>query len=387
MRRLLNQLTHRPGPIALDIGLDSVKLLQLDTVGKAIHAVAAARWEIPLAAAADPAARRELVVQAVRDLLAGGSFRGRRVATCLRFDELVLRQVRMPNMPAADLEGAAQWEANERFGFVVKPELLHVEVAGEVHQSGEGRNEVLLIGAREETVEAHVALLAAMDLHPSWIDAEPACLFRSFERFLRRDADSATVTVLVEVGQSDTRVMISRGRQVKFLKWIEIGGRRLNRAVADQLHLDPSEAAQLRGRLMRQGSGGGPQAVEVVGGREVYDAMYDAVRPVLEELARELNLCLRYCAVTFRGGRAEAMTLLGGQAYDPCLRELIAESTNLPCVAGNPLQGVDLSRVNLGSDPRGPMSEWAVAAGLALRGLMEPAHRQEQAHEHSRLPA
>jgi type IV pilus assembly protein PilM len=384
---MLRALLHRPGPIALDIGHDGIRLLQLEAVGKAVSAVAAARWEFPAEASQDAAARRTLTVEAVRDLLANGHFRGRRVSTCLPFADLAVRQARMPVMSADELATAVQWEANERFGFAVSPELLHHVVAGEVHEGGEGRCEVLLIATREEVVEARVSLLDDMNLRPQCIDAEPACLFRAFERFLRRDADASVVSVLADIGQSGTRVIISRGRQVKFLKWIEIGGRRFDQAVADHLHLSLQDAHQLRARLMRQGWEGAATAAEAVGGTDVYNAMRDAVRPVLEELGKEVNLCLRYCAVTFRGGRASGVTLLGGQAYDPCLRDQMSEATNLACTCGRPLQGVDLSRVDLGTDMRGPMSEWAVAAGLALRGLFDATRRREVRHELNRLPA
>ncbi len=327
-------------------------------------------------------------MEAVRDLLVTRGFKGRRVMACVSSADMALRQVRLPAMPDEELAQAVRWEANERFGFPVSPEMLHHVVAGEVHQGGEGRQEVLLIATREEIVEQRVALLEAMGLRPHALDAEPACLFRCFERFLRRDADASTVTVLAEVGHGGTRVLISRGRQVKFIKCIDIGGQRLDQAVAAHLSLSEEDARQLRMRLMRQGWEGGAAAAEAVGGQQVYEAMHDAVRPILEELGRELNLCLRYCAVTFRGGHTDAVTVLGGQAYDPCLREQLAESTNLPCQAGKPLQGVDLSAVDLGSDARGPLSEWAVAAGLALRGLFDNSkHRQEDRRELNRLPA
>jgi type IV pilus assembly protein PilM len=384
---MLRTLLHRPGPIALDIGQDGIRMLQLEAVGKAMSAVAAARWEWPTGASTDPAVRRQMMIDAVREMLSAGHFHGRRVASCLPFADLALRQVRLPPMSDEELAKAVQWEANERFGFPVSPELLHHVVAGEVHQGGEGRCEVLLMATTEDVVEARVALLDAMGLRPTCIDAEPACLFRTQERFLRRDGDAGVVTVLAEVGQSGPRVLISRGRQVKLLKWIDIGGARLNQAVADHLHLSLEDARQLRVRLMRQGWEGPEVAATAVGGRDVYEAVHDAVRPVLEELGKEVNLCLRYCAVTFRGGRADSLMLLGGQAYDPCLREQLAEATNLPCTCGRPLQGVDLSRVDLGTDARGPMSEWAVAAGLALRDLFDKNSRREVRHELNRLPA
>lgn len=385
---MLRTLTHRPGPIGLDIGQHGIKMLQLDTVGKAISAVGAARYTFPAEAADDPALRRRLAVEAVTNMLVSGSFRGRRVVTCLRCNELSIKQVRMPRMSPTELQSAVVWEANERFDFHVDPDLLHYLVAGKVHEEGDARSEIILLGAREEVVDEHLKMLTEMGLYPVCLDAEPACLFRSFERFLRRQADTKTVTMLAEVGASGTRVLFGCGRQLKFIKAVPIGGRKLDEAVADALNLPYGQAAELRTRIMREGREGGQAAIQAAGGKDVYRAVHDAVRPIVGELVREINLCLRYCAVTFRGDRPKRVVLAGGEAYDPCLRELIDGQMNLPCELGLPLQGIDVSQVDLGGDHRGPSCEWVVAAGLALRALFTDSRSREKSkHGQHRLSA
>jgi len=384
---MIGSLIRKPTPIGLDIGRHSIKMLQFESVGQAISAVAAAKWRFPDTAGDDPAMRRRFAVDAVNEMLSAGRFRGRRVVSCLAGEDLAVKQIRLPQMSREDMESAVHWEAGERFGFKVQPDLLHHVVAGEIRKGSEVRNEVILIGARDETVENHVAMLAEMHLKPMSLDVEPASLFRAFERFCRRTGDAGKVTFLVDVGESATRVLLAQGTQVKFIKTINIGGRRFTDAVIRQLNLDGEGADQLRQQIMRQGRDGGEAAIEAAGGEKVYRAIYDAIRPVAQELAQEINLCLRYCAVTFRGVAAEQATLVGGEAYDPCVRELLDEYVNIPCRVGSPLHGIDLSRVDLGADHRGPLCEWSVAAGLALRYLVRPKRSRETSDERNRLSA
>jgi hypothetical protein len=47
--------------------------------------------------------------------------------------------------------------------------------------------------------------------------------------------------------------------------------------------------------------------------------VFDATRSTMEELGREIGLCLRYYSVTFRGQRPNKLRLLGGEAADPML--------------------------------------------------------------------
>lgn len=394
---MLGFLSHRTSPIGLDIGRDGIRMLQLAPVGSVLTAVASARWQFPDGAADDPVAKRRYTLSAVREMLASGGFRGRRVVTGLGGADLVIKQVRLPRMPERDLEAALRWEASERFGFKIEPDQLGCFVAGEVRQGPDVKDEIILLGARRETVDDHMSLLEELKLFPVAVDAEPIAIFRAFERFLRRKADADSVTVLLDVGAGATKVVIARGRHVSFVKTVDIGGRHFTQAVAQQLHMSPDEAAQTRQRLMQppedepatlgESAGiadGSPVRTDTA---QLTQVLYDAIRPLAEDLAREVSLCLRYHAVTFRGSKPDGVTLVGGESYDPNVVRLLQESLGVPCEPGNPLRGVELSRVDLGANRRGRLSEWALATGLALRNLPLSNRVREAGDEADRLSA
>jgi hypothetical protein len=86
----------------------------------------------------------------------------------------------------------------------------------------------------------------------------------------------------------------------------------------------------------------------------------------MEELGREISLCLRYYSVTFRGHRPTKLRLVGGEACDPQLQSLLNSALVIPVEIGRPLYSVNTSRMKP-SDRRGAMCEWALALGLSLR--------------------
>ena len=369
-------------PIALDIGAHSIKMLQFEESNGALVARASGQWQFP-AVVGDPEQRSEMIVQAVGEMLRGGDFKGRRSVSSLPSTEMDIRNVRLQKLPRQEMEKVMLWEARERFPFDVVPDRLKYLDAGQVRSGAEERSEIILLAASEKSIEDHLTMLSSAGLEPQHIYPEPLAVFRMAKRSLRRDADRDTVSVILDLGARATRVVVARGRQVVFIKVIDIGGRAFDEAVAAQLHLDLADAVELRARVMQEHA-------KLLGGNRKSDheepeesrsdvdwTIRDAVRGKVEELAREITLCLRYCSVTFRGLRPNTVLMAGGQIYDPAVTELLGENLGIECNLAQPMRGIDVSRIKPGMGRGTPMCEWAVATGLAMRDLDIAPHRKE----------
>ena len=383
-------------PIALDIGYDRIKTLQLSNSGDGIHVAAWGKWVFPVGGDADPQHRTAQAVSAVRDMLRNGGFHGRKVISSLSCRHLGIKNIRLPRMPANELSKAIKWEADERFNFEVTDDQLKYLQAGTVRQGTESRNEIIMLAIPEHIINAHLEMLGAMGLRAEHIDAEPVALFRCFERHLRRADDEQTASVIVDIGLSATRVVVARGRQILFLKNIPIAGKKFTEAVAGQLNISFEEAHDLRERCIHVESAppdgdsceGDDQQGQDSSRRNPVDwSIHDALRSEVEQLAREVALCLRYCAVTFRGLRPTQVTLCGGEAYDSVVTRMIGEQLGVPCEFGRPFKGIDLSGAEMGSDGHGDLSEWAVCVGLGTRMLRSSDRRQEEKNARNRLSA
>jgi len=227
-------------------------------------------------------------------------------------------------------------------------------------------------------------------LAPQHIDAEPVALFRVYERFLRRRSDDAAVTVAVDVGYACTRVVVSRGRDIVFIKPVDIGSSRFTDAVARHASLDAEEARDLRKRTSRQKIEGDLAPGEAAGDPErssVDWTIRDALRSEVEALSREVGLCLRYCSVTFRGLRPQEINLTGGEACDATFVEMFRKHLNMECHVGDPLRGIDSAGVDLGAQHGCVSADWAICGGLAVRTADPDEFVEEAENEQRRLSA
>ncbi len=380
----------RRWPIALDIGTDCVKMLQMQSAGGNMSVRASGHWQIPQGEPRAGEQWRKQVVRAVQEMLQRGNFSGKRVITALSSNDLMIKNVRLPIMSPAETDEAIHWEAKERFGCDFAPDQLHFLLAGQIRQGADSCQEVIIIASPGEVVEARLEMLSEMGLTPEYIDAEPQAMFRPFERRLRRRADENEISVVVDLGHSSTKVVVGRGRDIVLIKKIEIGGKDLAEAVAKQLGLTVEEAADLRLQIIGEHA----SSERVSEGEEMTTdpnstswTIIDAVRGKVEELGREVALCLRYCSVTFRGLRPRRVMLTGGQAYDPAVMKLLGEQLNIECRVARPMRGIDTSGADLAGDRRGMLAEWNLCAGLAFRSAQYERSVRKNDHERDRLSA
>jgi type IV pilus assembly protein PilM len=349
-------------PIGLDIGLDSIKMLQLDVTGdgdaRALSVVAAAKHLLPDEARKRPEHRAALAGETLRRMFAQQPFVGRRVVAALPREIVHVKNLRLPRMTIDELPAAVQTEARSLFPFDCNEACIQFLPAGEVRQGSELRQEVIVVAARQADVDDFVQQLHGSGVEVDSLDSGVTGMFRAFERFVRRSDDQQDVQVLLDIGARQSQVIIAKGREISFYKQVDIGGLHLLDAVSRKLGITIEEAKALRQRLLDAGAGARRDPVR--------QAVYDATRNVAEELGRELAMCLRYYLVTFRGQRPSRLRLVGGEAADPQLHAIFTAILSVPVEAARPLFSIDTSRMRA-IDRQGAMSQWALALGLSLR--------------------
>jgi type IV pilus assembly protein PilM len=266
-------------------------------------------------------------------------------------------------MEPGELDGAVHWEAQNKFPFDTATAVIQYQRAGQVHQGEEVLEEIIVFAVPRTEVESAIQLASDAGLSLVSLDAEPCTVFRGFERFLQRREDEGVASVMADVG-ARTQVVISRGRDIAFVKMIPIGGAVFNRAVAECLDLEPTEAEALRRRI-----GARVEAGEVDETDRAARAVADAIRPHLEDLADEIGLCLRYYGVTFRAPRPEKIQLTGGEAHNPTIPAALGARLDMPAEVADPFRRVRTDHLDPVLDRRGVRAEWATAFGLSLKGF------------------
>lgn len=373
------------GVVGIDFGARGAKLLQVREQAGKLHVVGAARVDTAWPpASGDPNAVDGAAVTAqLQAAFAAGGFAGRRCVVSLPRASVCIQSIRLPKMPDHELRQSAVWEASQRFGFDRNAMEVDFIRTGAALQSGETREEVIIVAASHAAIFARLEPVIAAGLRPIALDVGFAALVRAFSRQVRREADQTHVRAVVEIGFSGSTVLILRGDQIAFCKPINIGGEQFNQAVADHLQMDVRSAEDLRAaRIAAKLSGEKSQpalsADAVATAASGFDpatdrAVYEAVRPLMGDLVKEVSLCLRYYGVTFRGHPPEKIILTGGDGLEPRLNDMLNQTCKTPVgfddeteMLGNLVGEIQAS---LNRQP-GPAACWGAAIGLSLRGVM-----------------
>jgi type IV pilus assembly protein PilM len=342
---------QRVTPIGVDIGSRSVKLVQYSADHS--NLIAMARWDMPAdSEPASPEEQSRQLVDAIQRAREGREFKGKDVVICLNDRQLFLQNVRVPKGDAATIERLVQQEVAGRIPFpVAEAEIRYVEAA-DIRQGDQVMREVILMACHRPILEHILAMIDKAGLNPTAVDVEPFAVLRSYSTQFRRDEDRQIRSLIVHVGYASTLVMIAQADELLFVKYVELGGKLLDEGVARTLKMELHEAAALRRhngdrRSDRQDP-------------EIARSINEATRPVIDRLANELSMCIRYHSVTFRGQPLERLVLGGGEAT-PALLESLDKRLGLKGELSDPFRPYETTV------SRGRIGQWDVASGLALR--------------------
>ncbi len=366
LRALLSSKPHEGkspgGPIGFDLAQDRLNLVQFDAAaaGPTLRAAVSTPYPVP---------RDELTTQPsrlkalVREALREHAFRGRKVVSCLRPDEMRMLLVNYP--ASGDDTLAIASELRERLkGELATSVVDYMPIRND--NGDPARREALVVVAPRDKVLRHLDLLDAAGLEAASLDAGPAALARliSFVNALDTREKHPNV-LLINFGHVKSHVSVVWGRRLILDRGIEFGDRMLLDRLARVLTVSDDMAA----RMLEQTGFADPAESEVDG--ELARTLAEVLRPDFAALVAEINQTLVYTASRSRGRSIDRIYLLGSVGRYRGVDRLMQQVLQLPVevlnpfrpFGGHPVDGV-LARLQ-------PLAAMAMACGLGLRGMRE----------------
>ncbi|QDT45968.1 Competence protein A [Gimesia alba] len=342
-------------PIGLQLGPSSATLVQLTGPrhNRVVHAIAQEHFDIDEKCSLEE--RDAKIAAELRRILSDHHFKGRRVISCLGSQELFIQNVRLPQLPAEEIPKVVAWEAEERLPYpVADAEIRHLP-AGQVRQESNTKQEVILLACHNGILERHLNLLEQAGLTAVAIDVEPSATLRCFHD-ASDDVQSNSVSCYLNFGDAATTVIFADRQNVLFLKYIMQGSDHLDRAVADNLDLPLKEAIRLRKIVTNSPT--------LDASDELHRSVIDSIRTILESISTEVENCLRYYKVTFRGKKLDQLIVTGNES-SPWLIDFLSERLNTECKMGNPFEC--LKRWPTSTALLERPGRWTTAMGLAMK--------------------
>jgi type IV pilus assembly protein PilM len=394
-------------PIAIDFGASSIKMLQV-MPDDPPTLVAAAELEIPEAIRNDLNARMQFLGEQIPTLLRKLRFKGKRAMFSIPSLHTFVQHVQVPTSGALVGEEFIRTTLQAQTGYAASNLVIRTSEVAEIVRDGHARHETICFAVPKDVVMKHIDLLKRCKLEVVGVHTEQQAVAWAYEHLCRRREDAERDMLVVDIGWASTKAAISQGHSLLFAKTINLGGTHIEKAISSARGCDVSaaramfrtegEAAMARSTRSRAKSaqsavkpalvgaaanGGGSRsgasatAMDRRSGQlapSLIAADDSAAAPqlmpeageIVESIADELAMCLRYFQVHFGRPAFEQIVYTGGVAQHFDLCRIIADRLSVTPVMGDPMgraRGVEANLVH-GFTAGSPLPGWTVACGL-----------------------
>ncbi|MDJ0793005.1 MAG: pilus assembly protein PilM [Woeseiaceae bacterium] len=348
------------GPIGIDFGLESVHLVQFESVNGASPTLRA-RASVPIvlsreALLDDPAELRAVL----RKALSSDAFKGREAVVALPVGLFRTMSINYLSSPEKDDGAAVLRVMKDRLdGDLADYVIDYLPV-----NSRSKNNERLALVAVSER-EPIVALLEALRRAGLTVDAleiGPVAIGRLVSA-LAAENDSGNALV-INAGRDASYLTLISGDDLLFDQQIRFGENALVNQLAETLDLSGELARDL---MMRGGIQPSHDAVaSTIDEAGLGDTIAEILKPEFLRLVDEIKRVCLYAAAETRGGAVNKVYLLGSLAHWPGADELLGNLADMHVEKiQDPLQTFRTDEAHSGEAALSP--ELAVATGLALR--------------------
>nr|WP_257788013.1 pilus assembly protein PilM [Anaerohalosphaera lusitana] len=319
-------LKNKTLPIGVDLGTGHLKMAQLGTEGDNVFLQAAACEPRPADIAPGTAQWQRWVSKAVKSAISSKGFKGKSVMTAMPADDVFIDQVRIARSLANSLDQATLAKVQQKLPF--DPAKAVVKYVVTENGSSSDDLDVVVMVTEREKVERNLAIYEKAGLQVRGMTVWPLAITTSYAQFFgRRESDTDTTALLLEMGAHHSNAVICRQTDLLFARSIPVGYKLLAES-------GPSNA---------------------------------------ETLISETNSCCRYFESVSGGSRIERLVVLAREDIDQDLCHQIADFAQKMQVSaqiGDVVQAVE-TRPGANSDISMPQVDWAIAYGLSLSGAKQ----------------
>lgn len=336
--------------LSVDIGSNSIKILEMRGRAGEMHVTKAAALPTPASAIQNNMVyETAAVADATRALTESHGIRARKVIAAVPGPAVIIKRVTLPAQSARELENTILFEA----GNFIPEDLENVNLDYQItdYLDDGKRMEVLLVAAKKDIVASYAETVRAAGLTPVVIDVDYFALENMFET--NYEPAPERVIALVNIGARYSSINILKGGRSTFTGDVPVGGRDITEALMRDLNVGTDEAEKLKAG--ETSSNIPPEHAQAVSS--------SAAAALIEEIHHALSFF--WTAATDE--TIDALYLSGGVARMPGLAEQLSERVQAPVEIADPFTHVTLDPEVDNPAFRQQAAEFAVAMGLAIR--------------------
>jgi type IV pilus assembly protein PilM len=290
---------------------------------------------------------RQLVHEAITNLLESRQIRNRDVVTAVSGRAVIVKKILMDRLSEEDAKEAIQWEAEQHVPYDVNDVSLDFQIINP--NIDQKKMQVLLVAAKKDMIQSHADILREAGLTPTIIDVDSFAIQNAVEA--NYDLAPSEVIALINIGAEITNVNIVQNQVPHFTKDLSVGANAFVEGIQRRHNVSQAEAlGALRGR--------GDGSIDVA----------PVVHTTCEDLSVQLDRAIAFLKSAGDAERVDRIMLSGGSARVPGLADFLNQRHQVPVEIVNPIQRLQADPgLFVGETAESVAPVLTVAIGLALR--------------------
>lgn len=340
----------------LDLSDLSVKVVMLKDEGSHTCLSGYGFAPIPSGSVVDgEIANKEHVISAIHKAYATSGPRrvkSRNVICSLPETKAFLRVIKIPQMEKEEIKEAVKWEMEANIPLPLDQVYYDWQIIEEGIINEKGKISLLVVAIAKSTVDRVIEVIEGAGLEPYGLEIESIAQARS----LIGETEAKETVLVLDIGDRRTSFTILDSSVPCFTSSIPLCGQSFSDAIAKALGISFEEAEKIKINY-----GIGLDAKE--------DAIFNSLRPVLENLALEIEKSIDFYLSGLKySGSVDKIIICGGGANTKGIIPYLSKRLKKDVILGDPWINLHLGK-NLPSIDRKSSVQFSTAIGLALKGL------------------
>jgi type IV pilus assembly protein PilM len=218
--------------VGLDLGALSIKLVEVVAEINQLPAVVRyGKTAMPTGALADGVVMQPVAVIAALEKLMDEAGIPAKTTVNLGISgkQVIVRQLRLPQMPLDELEQAVRFEVEKYITMPIEQLFLDFTVLEEVNIDGVPSYNLLVAAAPQKMIYQLCETVQSAGLTPMAIDVEPLALYRVWRQYYHDQ--QITNQAIINIGHTNSHMVAFKDNAIKFTRIIPTAGSQLTEAI------------------------------------------------------------------------------------------------------------------------------------------------------------
>jgi type IV pilus assembly protein PilM len=339
--------------VGLDIGTNSVKLVELDRTKNTFRLKNIGIAKLPRDTIVNGTIiHAELLEQTINTLFSEYKIKNKNVAISISGHPVIIKKITTDLMPEDELENTLPFEAEQYIPFSLDEVNLDFQILGPCEDKDNKMN-VMLVAAKRAMISDYVSVLQNAGLKAVIVDID---VFALENMFISNYSPEQNVTVaLVDMGASVTNINIIKNGVSQFTRDIFMGGNQITEEIQRQLSINYDDAEALKCG----------EQIAGINQELLKDIIERASSTITNEIQRSLDF---YISSTY--GEISQVYLSGGGSRTSGFREIFTKRVTIPLEYTNPFHAITYDENMFDAEYIKDLSPFAaIGVGLALRSM------------------